>query len=112
MEHDLGDASGGVELCGGVSDGAVGENVYDAGDLVVDASPVVDVHSASSCGVGDSGGVEQEVCGSATCGVDDHSVFECGVGEDVVGEDVASLGHDQGPGGSDGDVEPCGGARW
>ena len=58
VEHDFGDSAGGVELRGWVSDGAVGEDVDDAGDIVVDASPVVDVHAVASGRVGDGGSVQ------------------------------------------------------
>ena len=42
--------------------------------------------------------------------MDDHGVFEGGVGEDVAGFYAAVFGHDEGAGGADGDVEPCGGS--
>ena len=72
--------------------------------------PVVDVHAVASGGVGDCGSVQEEIGGASTCRVDDHGVFERGVGEDVTGFDAAVFGHDQGTGGADGDVEPCGGS--
>ena len=110
VEHDLGYTAGGVELRGWVSDGTVGEDIDDAGNVVVDASPVVDVHSVASGSVGDCGRVQEEIGGASTCRVDDHGVFERGVGEDVAGFDAAVFGHDEGASGSDSDVEPCGGS--
>ena len=112
MEHDFGYATGGVELRGRVTDWAVGEDVDDAGNLVVDALPVVDIHTVSAGGVGDGGCVEEEIGGTAAGCVDDHCVFECGVGEDVAGLDASFFGHYQRAGGSYGDIEPCGCAAW
>ena len=58
VEHYFGDTTGGVELSGGMSDGTVGEDIYDARYIVVDTSPVVDVHAVTSSGMGDCGCVQ------------------------------------------------------
>ena len=108
MEHDFGNTSCGVQLRGWVSDGTVWQDIDDARNFVVDASPVIDVHAITSGGVGDSWRVEQEIGGSPASCVDDHGVLESGIGEDVVGLDAAVFGHDEGASRSDGDIEPCG----
>src|SRR5271157_2747043 len=65
MQHDFGHASGQKDLHGGMHLRAVGKGIDQAGDLAVDARPVIHCGAAQAGGVGDGGDVENQVGGSA-----------------------------------------------